>query len=210
MIGTVFKWLSIAILLSSYKSLPGSYYVRFYYALMRIVLFSKTSNKGKDILKVKSRLLTFCSLGECDFYLHKSNSTFLEEMDMARTELMLSLYKPLFAIDKLGSWPFLPVGSVDISFLKEIKPFQKYWVDSRVVSWDEKWLFVLSEFKVSSGKGERVCCTAITKYVFKDPKTRATIPPAIAAEKSGLVFDEQEIEANYASVSRSKEQLNFS
>ena len=38
------------------------------------------------------------------------------------------------------------LGGVSCTFRKEIKPYQKYEVWSRVLSWDDKWIYIVSHF----------------------------------------------------------------
>ena len=57
-------------------------------------------------------------------------------------------------------------------FKRELKPFEKYKISSRILAWDRKWLFVISKFVTAENK---VNAIAITKYVFK--VGRLTIAP---------------------------------
>lgn len=94
------------------------------------------------------------------------------------------------------NWPFVPVATVSATFLKELKPFQKYRIESRVFAWDEKWLFVLSKF-ISGKKSATIC---MTKYVLKSG--RKTIRPREAMEVCGLyTVDAEEVnKQNYPMV----------
>lgn len=38
------------------------------------------------------------------------------------------------------------LGGVEITFKKEIKPWTRYEIWTRVLSWDEKWLYLISHF----------------------------------------------------------------
>lgn len=96
----------------------------------------------------------------------------------------------------------LALGGVSCTFKREIKPYEKYQIWSRVLSWDEKWVYIVSYFvrdgavlperytlqpsQVSSaGKrkknrspedvGKAIFASAISKYVFKHG--RRTMPP---------------------------------
>ncbi|EGA83931.1 YBR096W-like protein [Saccharomyces cerevisiae Lalvin QA23] len=79
-------------------------------------------------------------------------------------------------------YPYIPVANVFTNFLKEIKPFQKYSVSSRIICWDEKWIYVMSRFTIK--KGTVLCSLSLTKYVLKDG--RKTIKPKDALEYCGL------------------------
>lgn len=78
--------------------------------------------------------------------------------------------------------------SVYCSFRREIKPYQRYEVESRVLGWDEKWMYIgswfLSRSRGKDGKKE-VLASALSKYVVK--KGRLTVGPARVLEASGYL-----------------------
>lgn len=86
------------------------------------------------------------------------------------------------------------LGGVQCSFKREIKPYQGYEMWTRVLSWDEKWVYIVSHFvekgrvtpreyllqgKKGDGKGKMeqkyVLASSIARYVFKSG--RKTVPP---------------------------------
>ncbi|SCU93265.1 LAME_0F03202g1_1 [Lachancea meyersii CBS 8951] len=194
LLSTVAMYLAIAVLISTYKSLPGAYFVRFYARvfqnLIKPLILGKDTDTIRKLQKDKygcfsyTKLSTFASLFECDFYLHKSNSTYFEELDVSRTDLMTKIFQKLFLTSKY--YPFVPVANVFTAFIKEIKPFQAYQVRSSVFCWDEKWIYVLSRFMIKDGT--QLAALSITKYVLKDG--RKTIPPQTALEICGLYNDD--------------------
>ncbi|KAI0151768.1 capsule polysaccharide biosynthesis protein [Xylariaceae sp. FL1272] len=165
------------------------------------------------------------SLGEIDYRLHKSNSTYLSDLDIARSHLASHLLaraghllarnaKTRILMDpsnpsQPARGPFnIGIGSIYVSFKKEIKPYQQYEMWSRVLSWDKKWLYILTHFiqkgaakprswdaeycgplRTSPGEGKdwekKIYTTAVTTYVFK--LGRLTIHPAIMLGESGLL-----------------------
>ncbi|CAI4268061.1 CMF_collapsed_G0002980.mRNA.1.CDS.1 [Saccharomyces cerevisiae] len=187
---TIFRWLFAAYLLSSYKSLPGAYFVRFYYyVIQNLFLPMFTGFETENIKKLEKNeygcfsytsLDTYASPFECDFYFHKSNSTYFAELDISRGNLMCKIFQKLMLNSK--HYPYIPVANVFTNFLKETKPFQKYSVSSRIICWDEKWIYVMSRFTIK--KGTVLCSLSLTKYVLKDG--RKTIKPKDALEYCGL------------------------
>lgn len=183
-------------LASSYKSLPGAYFVRFYYyAVSRLVVPMLTGRNTANIRKLQankfgvfahSKINTYASPFECDLYLHKNNCTYFTELDVSRCDLMSSIFQKLFVDSK--RWPFVPVANVFTNFLKEIKPFESYSITSNVLCWDDKWIYVISKFKKNNGKV--LCSLSLTKYVLKSG--RITIPPKEAIEFCGIYNDEVE------------------
>ncbi|KAL4789299.1 hypothetical protein BDV19DRAFT_395181 [Aspergillus venezuelensis] len=110
---------------------------------------------------------------DCDFNLHKSNSTFFADLDINRAQLLMRLFgrlprwrpptttEPLNKATKGQSARKdkdepkerslnIMLGGVSCAFTREIKPLQQFEIWSRVLAWDGKWLFVVSYF-VRSG-----------------------------------------------------------
>jgi acyl-CoA thioesterase FadM len=134
---------------------------------------------------------------ETDYNMHKSNSTYLSDMDISRTQLVTRLCSPglrkvSVQLEKEGYRGRIVVvlGAVHVTFKREIGMYERVAVRSRVLSWDDKWLVVVSYFVrtkkgAASGKnlkpseegevGEEVCAMGLSKYVIK--KGRFTVRP---------------------------------
>ncbi len=203
------------------KGIPFAWHARFYYYVFKSLwlnknkqISTKESQSSNDIFRPRV-FKTHAPPIECDMYLHKSNSTYFSDLDIARTDFMCFILKKayLYYNKKNGRYPFTPVAKVQISFKKEIKPFQRYTVNSRIVAWDDKWIFVLSKFMINDPKSVKraiiqgdsksipaktgnkvldkystVAAVALTKYVLKNG--RITIPPEEAFEICGLINDD--------------------
>lgn len=134
---------------------------------------------------------------ETDYNMHKSNSTYFTDLDVSRTALVSRLYSPgVGIVSKELDQEFLAasrregkrtpkrkpiiivLGSVYCSFKREIKPFELYEMHSKVISWDKKWMYILTCFMRPAKKagGEKtLLATALSKYVVK--KGRLTVSP---------------------------------
>jgi len=121
---------------------------------------------------------------ECDYNLHKSNSTFFCDLDESRTALMTKLYGPALRAGKSQleeqghkGRSNIILGSVHTSFHKEVQPYERYEVRSRVLGWDQKWCVIGSFFirPAKGGKEEVLLASAVSKYVVK--KRRFTVQP---------------------------------
>ncbi|KAJ5498180.1 hypothetical protein N7453_007231 [Penicillium expansum] len=113
----------------------------------------------------------------------------------------------------------IALGRTSCVFKREIKPLQRYEVWSRVLSWDAKWLVLVSYFvkagthksvmrslqkgnqnKEGSDAQKAILAVAVTRYVFKDG--RRTAPPEEVLQCVGLYpstfaeADEQDIYDN--------------
>lgn len=173
---------------------------------------------------------SYTSLLETDYNFHKSNSTYFADLDVSRTHLVSCLLHPgLKAVAENARTAAVPdpstgrpakgrlgvmLGSVHASFRREIKPLEAFQMWSRVLSWDRKWLYVVTHFVeptrptgwdwkgrrwgptrkpviAAAAPGEeagwekRVFATCVSKYVFK--VGRLTVNPAVVVERSGFL-----------------------
>ncbi|KAH8695209.1 hypothetical protein BGW36DRAFT_453098 [Talaromyces proteolyticus] len=151
----------------------------------------------------KSRVI----LADIDINLHKSNSTFFTDADISRATLLSTLLGK--ALADVG--PATPVlASVQSKFLHEIRPYQAYWVCSRILAWNDKSLYTVTYFlrenmaqlpvevdilgggptavlrhdKLKNG----VLAVLVTKYVFK--AGRKTVPPEKILLRAGLLVED--------------------
>lgn len=165
------------------------------------------------------------ALNEIDYRFHKSNSTYLADVDIARSHLASHLLarsghlayqnsKTRFVMDpsdpsRPARGPFnIAVGGVYCSWKREIKPYQKYEMWTRVLSWDRKWLYIMTHFvqkgtvkprswdaedfghtRTTPGEAKdwekKIFATAVSLYLFKIG--RLTVHPAIMLQGSGLL-----------------------
>jgi hypothetical protein len=95
---------------------------------------------------------------EGDFNLHKSNSTYFTDLDSSRSHLLSVLvfhglsktHKELVAEGKNGIVTVM-LGSTYTHFKREIPTGYPYEVWSRILAWDQKWLYIVTHF-VGKGK----------------------------------------------------------
>lgn len=149
---------------------------------------------------------------ECDYNIHKSNSTYFTDLDMSRGNLGMLLFGKKLNM-RPGSDPFwMILSGVQCVWRKEIKPYQSYEIWSRVLTWDAKWIYVVSHF-VPKGKfapsecllkptsmskppagaqqppagdcAKSVFASCVARYVFKSG--RRTIPPEKVVQECGLL-----------------------
>lgn len=156
----------------------------------------------------------YSTLNECDYNLHKSNSTYFADLDIARTQLISALLRKGIRASRSavkGEY-IVALGGVTCHFKREIKPYERYEIWTRILSWDRKWFYILShivkegavkpaEWALQPGKRNPnstkgtnpsaedmkkvVFATSIAKYVVK--KSRVTIPPETSFMISGLL-----------------------
>lgn len=158
-----------------------------------------------------SYLITSCTTPaiDCDYNLHKSNSTFFSDVDINRTQLMCSLFKHVLSKSSLIDRPegrkypiVMALGGTSCIFKREIKPLQKFEIWSRVLAWDDKWVYVVSYFvsakksaskqapspkngNINSLSNGDILASCIARYVFKD--RRVTVRPETIIQECGLL-----------------------
>lgn len=187
----------LALFVTDIKTFPLVWHIRLLNAL-RFVLPCQRAEPGPTPNCIFKPLVTssHCSLSEIDFNWHKSNSTYYSDLDIARTHLLCTLFsvgidrarhKHGNGIINLRKDSFtIKLGAVKCSFRREIRPYERYEMWTRVLSWETKWLYTITHFvrKDPKSKGTTVCATAISQCVFKSG--RRTIPPEVMLRTSGL------------------------
>ncbi|OAL26858.1 hypothetical protein AYO20_09891 [Fonsecaea nubica] len=196
-LSSLLSWRTLAILfaLVNLKSLPLAWHARLFYRMFtnwyteaRVQRTIKSQSELSDSVHPLFEPVSIFSrspLLETDYNLHKSNSTYFVDLDESRTALMTKLLIPGLKkgdkhLEREGHRGALNVilGSVHTSFHKEIKPYERYEVRSRILAWDNKWIVVGSWFirpASRSGKQEVLLASALSKYVVK--KGRFTVSP---------------------------------
>lgn len=98
-------------------------------------------------------------LNDIDLNMHMNNGRYLTIMDIARTDYIIrtGLHKVIIK-EKLGA----VTAAVNISFLKELAPLSKYEVHSKVIAWDEMWIYIQQQFI----QNDLIKANAIVKVTF--------------------------------------------
>ncbi|PSN73369.1 hypothetical protein BS50DRAFT_653844 [Corynespora cassiicola Philippines] len=200
----LWKWTLSLFLILNLKSLIFSWHLRFFWALWRGICLHR--NSAHHLQPRHILLPTICTsqttLMEMDFNLHKSNSTYFTDLDIVRAYHSGVLFGPLFMPRQGGKRCNLIVSAVLCNFKRKVKPLRGYEISTKVVSWDEKWIYMVTHFvehgRTGSSRGlletgplngmvelsgvvsrgtqsEGVLASAITRLVCK--RGRMTMPP---------------------------------
>jgi acyl-CoA thioesterase FadM len=104
---------------------------------------------------------------DCDINLHLTSSRYIGIADLGRMHLLgqMGIFSSLF---KRGFFPF--ANGIEITYIRPIKPFQKFRLRSRITNWDEKYWYAEHTFEV----GSQICAIAIVRGVFV--KNRSIVP----------------------------------
>ncbi|ESZ92109.1 hypothetical protein SBOR_7488 [Sclerotinia borealis F-4128] len=164
---------------------------------------------------------SYCPLMEIDFNIHKSNSSYFSDVDVARTHLFCTLFTQGIEQMRGGTSAIngskdpifgIALGAVNCHFKKELKPYEHYEMWTRVVSWDEKWIWLVTHFVRKDATRPKsyslypqqttealdtkskdldpragVVASALSKCVFK--QGRKTVSPEFMLRASGLLPD---------------------
>ncbi|KAF2084674.1 hypothetical protein K490DRAFT_59317 [Saccharata proteae CBS 121410] len=158
--GGLWRALAVLLLLGNWKNLPGVWHLRLFRGLLyQLYLqpspFPPSSLFQPIITSTRSPIL------ECDYNLHKSNSTYFADLDISRTHLVTALLRSGIrrlhdkehrgsesdrapGTEKVHGSFGIALGGVTCQFKKEIKPYQAYEVWTRLLCWDRKWLYLVS------------------------------------------------------------------
>ncbi|KAK8075127.1 hypothetical protein PG997_009790 [Apiospora hydei] len=158
-------------------------------------------------------------------FMWHTNSSYFSDLDIARGHLICTLFSEAIAYMRGGTaaWSSsasrkpmfgLALGATSCSFKKEIKPYEEYEMWSKILSWDEKWIYIATHFvrkgaakpksyslypqqnRVTASEQETydetavdtnkaIFATAISKCVFKSG--RKTVAPELMMQIAGLL-----------------------
>lgn len=163
---TFWKVLLVFSILANFKNFPLIYHLRILNGV-RFVLRSQRSSKTLSPDQLFQPLITSskATLMETDVFGHKSNSTYFSDIDIARVHLLTTLFSKAIE-DVRGSTTMnglsgkarsgftLPLGAVCCSFRRELKPYETYDMWTRILSWDEKWFYLVTHFVKKGAKVE--------------------------------------------------------
>lgn len=113
---------------------------------------------------------------DLDSNFHMNNGRYMTVMDLGRLNLIL----------RTGLWrlvmkhKYAPVlGSAQMRFRLPLNPFQLFDLETRVLCWDEKWIYMEQRFLIVHGpKAGAVAAIGLIKGSFYDPARKGTVPMA--------------------------------
>lgn len=111
---------------------------------------------------------------DLDMNMHMNNGRYLTVMDLGRFNLIL----------RTGLWrlvyrnKYAPVlASVQMRYRLPLLPFRLFDLETRVLCWDEKWIYMEQRFlHVKGDKAGAVAAIGLIKGGFYDPARKTTVP----------------------------------
>ena len=111
---------------------------------------------------------------DLDTNIHMNNGRYLTIMDLGRFDLVLrtGIFGQMF---KQNAMPVL--SAAQMRWRLPLQPFQKYTLETRVICWDEKWVYMEQRFIICGGpKNKAVAAIGIVKGGFYSNARRETVP----------------------------------
>lgn len=108
---------------------------------------------------------------DLDTSLHMNNGRYWTIMDLGRTDLMLrsGLWRPVL---REGWTPVVSAGQ--IRFRRELRPFQAFRLETRLLFWDER-RFVM-QHRLVTGGADTVAAIALVQAGLYDRRQRTFVP----------------------------------
>lgn len=111
---------------------------------------------------------------DLDSNFHMNNGRYLTVMDLGRLNMILrsGLWREVMRMK------YAPVlASAQMRYRLPLQPFQLFDLETRVLCWDEKWIYMEQRFLYVDGpKMGAVAAIGLLKGSFYDPATRTTVP----------------------------------
>ncbi|MCL1142782.1 thioesterase family protein [Shewanella gaetbuli] len=118
-----------------------------YFRLVWLFLWRIRHCKGIGFLdssKIDYRVLPL----DCDINMHMTNSRYPAFMDLARTYMIADMG----LMKKFLKMKWMPiVNASEFTYIRDIKPFEKFEIETKVVGWDEKYFYIEQRFTTARG-----------------------------------------------------------
>lgn len=119
-----------------------------------------------DTLRVQSRALPH----DLDLNMHVNNGRYLTFADLGRMDWFIRT--GCFQVARAQKC--IPViGDVTARFIRQLKAFDRFYVESRLLGWDHKWAYL--EHKILD-KHDRVAAIVVIRGMFWNKKTGGMKP----------------------------------
>lgn len=116
---------------------------------------------------------------DLDFNLHMNNGRYFTVMDLGRIDLMIRTGVARWMWRR--KWTPV-VASETMRFPRALKPFQRYRLKTRVLCWDERWVFLEQRFETLAGE---LAALGLVKAVLT--AERRTMRPKEALKIMGML-----------------------
>ena len=110
---------------------------------------------------------------DCDINLHMNNGRYLSFMDLGRLHLVAQV--GLLPVIFRKRWR-AALGAAEINFIRQLAPFRKFELVTRLVTWDAKYAYMEQRFEA----GGVLCAHAFVKGLFLGRNGRVDTSTVVA------------------------------
>jgi acyl-CoA thioesterase FadM len=114
---------------------------------------------------------------DLDVLMHMNNGVYLSLLDLGRTDLMIRS-RLLGPVRRRGWYPVVTAES--IRFRRSLELFQRFHVETRVLGWDERSIYLSQRFV----RGDEVVASALVAGRFLGPE--GSVRPQQVLELAGM------------------------
>lgn len=136
---------------------------------------------------------------DLDLNMHMTNSRYMALMDLRRTDLIL----------RAGAWREMRrqklgvvLGGAAMRFRRPLSPFARFTLATRLLGWDDRWMYLERTFVGPQGVVSRAAMRAAfvkgNRVVPPGPVLEAAVPGLVKLEPPGWVANWAEVEQDLA------------
>ena len=111
---------------------------------------------------------------DIDAFGHMNNGRFLSVMDLGRVDLLVRT--GFYAVARKRRW-FPLVGRISIEYRKQLLPWRRYAIETRIIGWDERWFYLEQVFSLK----DQVAAIAGVKAMIRSGHGAVSTTDALAA-----------------------------
>ena len=137
------------------------------FRLIVVVIAALTGRRSGFLDAARLRLRVWPT--DLDFNMHMTNARYFSVMDLGRVDMMLRCGLGRAILRK--RWQPV-IGAANVRFRRPLRPFQHFELVSRVLCWDDKYIFI--EHRVETASGTAALAVVQGAFVARG----AVVPPA--------------------------------
>jgi acyl-CoA thioesterase FadM len=132
--------------------------------------FLKQSLDANDVSTCNFRVMPW----DCDPNMHMTNSRYFTYMDYGRfwRLFQLGIFRQMIFKNR---WMQMAV-SQEITYIRDIEPFEKFEIRTQLAGWDEKYLYVVQDFYGKKG----LCAKAMVRGLYVHNKKPVPLESILA------------------------------
>ncbi|RGB33743.1 hypothetical protein C1646_703638 [Rhizophagus diaphanus] len=180
----ILKSFFFILILLNIKSFPLAYHIRTVPLILETFKNRNNNNEDRDLFQATESTYSVL-FDDLDTNMHMNNSSYNKVLDHARGNFFAASFANYMWNHKV----VIMQKSVLTIFNHEIPPFSNYSVHTRILTWDQKWLILVSYFRLH--RENKIVSLGLSKCIFKEPNGK-TIRPEELFIASGYLKNDSE------------------